>query len=651
MKPIEIISQDVFDKIRSRFKNLEMGDETGAVTIDPGQARFFDFDFIIEGNDLGRVSISLNDIGTLKIFYSQGITENKDDMAKKLWFSFLKEMRMFAMRRLLRFDTRDITKSNLDKNDFQYLANKGAQKDEEMKQMNESKWNHRRTKKTSRAISGKTQIIVRHKKPVEDRYPGERSQIKNIEAIYVESGRGERFLYPFIDLLGARAMAQHVEHGGLPHDAAGKAIIKMSEETAQLQEFHKHVRHSQLHDDAMNIAHHAQHRFNELRKTMAALGKRHHYESWAAEFKEKDDLDGLVQLDDATLEDYKSKFTQTNFQEELSQFFPLIHKIMSETNSVDLEEYVSEGEECDKCHKDPCECDENVDESVDDFKKFEMWAEAMESGDLTPDQKANLKAALDNLQQTGIDLDLETAYNFFAEAGLENKDLEDKFDAAAEQFPDMEPMDVFKSWAKEQGKEDLLDYLGLTMPEEQPPAEPAAETPPAEPAAAAPEQPAAPAPAPQMTAENEDMKGIDPGTLEESNKVKLIKEVAKIVNQFYNREHKEQGLGPFPKGQEGICLEVEKRIAEKFGEKAGQHAGQLAEKFMEKIAQKDKMSGPVDDDGLQRLKELTKFIKAKVETMGGDIGDGSKAFTNIMPAYESNSTDMAEIRRLAGLAK
>ena len=47
MKAIQIISQDLFDKVRSRFSNLEMGDETGAVTIDPTEAKFFDFDFVL----------------------------------------------------------------------------------------------------------------------------------------------------------------------------------------------------------------------------------------------------------------------------------------------------------------------------------------------------------------------------------------------------------------------------------------------------------------------------------------------------------------------------------------------------------------------------------------------------------------------------
>ena len=75
MNIIEIISQDVFDKIRGRFSNVEMGDDQGAVTNNPKDARFFDFDFTVENKSLGRVSISLNEVGSLKIFYSQRFLE------------------------------------------------------------------------------------------------------------------------------------------------------------------------------------------------------------------------------------------------------------------------------------------------------------------------------------------------------------------------------------------------------------------------------------------------------------------------------------------------------------------------------------------------------------------------------------------------
>jgi hypothetical protein len=319
-----------------------MGDQTGAVTIDPAEARFFDFDFVLEGNNLGRVSMSLNDLGSLKVYYSQGITENQDDPAKKEWYRFLKEMRFFAMRRLLRFDTRDIAKTNLDKKDFQHLATTQGPKEEDMTTMNESKWNHKSSKKTSRAVQGKTEVIVRHAKPVDEMFAGSRSQRKNIKAIFIQNADGERFKYPFIHTAGAFAMAQHVDHGGVPHDPAGKAIIGMSEEMAKLAEFKNKVRSASLHDDAHHITERAIGRLNELRSQIEALGKGHHYRAWAESFDEQQYMDDGLEMDAVAMEEYKQKFTQTSFQEELTGYFPLLHRIMKETNKVDLEDYVGE---------------------------------------------------------------------------------------------------------------------------------------------------------------------------------------------------------------------------------------------------------------------------------------------------------------------
>lgn len=620
MKPIQIISHDVFDKIRSRFQNLEMGDETGAVTIDPTEARFFDFDFVVEGYDLGRVSISLNDLGSLKVYYSQGITENQDTAAKKLWYSFLKEMRQFAMRRLLRFDTRDITKTNLDRNDFQYLASKGT-KDDKMKKMNESRWNHRSTKKTSRAAKGGTEVIVRHNRAVDEMYPGARSHRKNIKAIFIQNKDGERFKYPFIHPAGAFAMAQHVDHGGVPHDPAGKAIMRMSEQIAQLQEFQRHIQRSQLHDDALGITERAHSRLMELKSMIEALSKRHHYESWVAEFNEQETDDGLEELDPVTMEDYKNKFTQTNFKEELAQFFPLIHKIMQETNSIDLEAYVKEESEDDR--------QGNQAEPVNEFSQFEEWAEAVEQGKLTDNQIEDLKQALAELQTP---LNLDTAYNFFNEFGIDDEDLADKFEQAKDLDPSSDALDIFKLWANESYPE-LLVALGMS--DTGAPAEkPAAEMPPEASPAEAP-------PVEQPTAENDDMK-MQPKVMESKDKGSVIQEVAKIVKQFYNKDNPE--VGPF-RGEEGILLDVEKKISEMFGEEAGQQARELAEAFMQKLTnewqERHGNSAGVADDGLARLKELANIIKTKVE----GIGDQGPVDKNIMPAEEMD--DVEERRNLS----
>lgn len=359
MKPIEIIANDLFDKVRSRFTNLQMGDEEGAVTADPNEARFFDFDFAIEGNTLGRVSISINETGNLKIYYSQGITENADSITQSLWYDFLKEMRFFAKRRLLRFDTRDITKGNLDKTDFQYLAQNGN-KDPNM---NESKVVTSGTKMTTRRKLDDCQMVIRHESAVDETVPGARS--RKIKNIFIQNKDGERFKFPFTYLPGARAMQRHVANGGYPHDEVGKHIVETCGKILQLSDFGRKVKSPSINPAAHGIIEQAGQKLKQLRHHMESMSKQGYYESWRESYAPQDDL---VEIDDATMESYKDAFTINKFDEALSDVFPLLHSIMQEAGTVDLEDYVSESQQDEEIAE--------VDESSDDeFAAFESWTE------------------------------------------------------------------------------------------------------------------------------------------------------------------------------------------------------------------------------------------------------------------------------------
>ena len=322
MNIIEIIAQDIFDKVRSRFTNLQMGNEDGSVTSNPKDARFFDFDFVLEGNNLGRVSISINERGTLKIFYSQGITEGTDTITRQLWYRFLKEMRFFAKRRMMRFDTRDITKGNLNKDDFQFLSINGSKE----ATMNESSMYG--SSKTSYRKLESTRLIVRHGKAVDENKAGDRS--RHISALFVENAEGERFKYPYNHLAGAKAMQRHVANGGTPFDDAGRSIVKMSEQIAQLNVFKRHAKASQLNDDANIIHTRANAKLQQLRDSISSLQGQKAYESWMESFVP---FAADEELDPVTMEDYKSKFTVKQFDETLESVFPLIHSIMKETGT------------------------------------------------------------------------------------------------------------------------------------------------------------------------------------------------------------------------------------------------------------------------------------------------------------------------------
>ena len=122
------IATDLFYKIRSRFKGLKLGDSGGAITINPEDARFFDFDYMEGEKAIGHVSISLAENNSLKVYFSTGISESMDVVQKKNWYGFLKELRVFAKRRLMSFDTRDIAKDNLDRRDYEFLTQQNQPK-------------------------------------------------------------------------------------------------------------------------------------------------------------------------------------------------------------------------------------------------------------------------------------------------------------------------------------------------------------------------------------------------------------------------------------------------------------------------------------------------------------------------------------------
>lgn len=662
MKAIQIISQDLFDKIRSRFTNLEMGDQDGGVTIDPAEARFFDFDFMLEGKNLGRVSVSLNDPGSLKLYYSQGITETLDDDVKKMWYGFLKEMRFFAMRRLLRFDTRDVAKTNLDKNDFQYLANKKPKEEDAMK-MNESRWN-RVTKKTSRAVKGTTEVIVRHKAPVNEMLPADRSRTPNISAIFIQNKEGERFKTPFNYLPLAFALAQHIDHGGVPHDAPARKMIGMCEEIAKLQSFRKLIKSSMLHDDNLQIHERAVGRLQELKATLEALGKRRNYESWVAEFNETEMMDDdLTELSPVQFEEYKSKFTQVNFNEELAEFFPLIHKIMQE--KVDLEDYVQEEL---KGNQHKLDVDKDGDIEGDDladlragqkegFENFEEWAEAVGQGQLSPEQVNDLKAKLPTLtlvpDGSMAFSEITTSLGVSDEEAEQGifKDLQDRLDSTAQNVDsdsEGKVQEIFVNWAQE--NDVYPELVSALAPQQQLTPEPETGMQPAPKPEPGVNPNATPSPETGMN------PAPKPGQPVAEGKNSLVQEIAEIVKRFFNEDNEE--VAPF-RSEESVCLEVEKTISEKYDEKTGQQARMLAEKFIQKLTQqweskhgksKEEL-GPQDQgDGLSigRLQELIGSLKAKVEnyeeSQGSDVEEVSQK--NFNP-----HDDLAGRGRLSSLNK
>lgn len=601
MNIIEIIAQDIFDKVRGRFTNLEMGNEDGGVTTDPKEARFFDFDFVIEGNNLGRVSISINERGTLKVFYSQGITEGTDVVTRGLWYEFLKEMRFFAKRRMMRFDTRDITKGNLNKDDYQYLAQNGSK---ETGNMNESSMYG--SSKTSYRKLENTRLIVRHSKAIEEGKPGERA--RHINALFIENADGERFKYPFIHLAGAKAMQRHVANGGTPFDDHGHAIIKMSEQISQLSSFKRHVRTSQLNDDANLIHQRAGEKLQQLKDCVERLQGQNFYENWVESYAPAQEA---IDLDPVTIEDYKNKFTVKQFDETLASVFPLLHSIMQEAGTIDLEELVHEGEEekCDECGmlESKCECDEETNEG---FGAFEEWADALAEGTMTPDQIAQFR----ELISSGLTLgpDGTSAIEALQGIGIEDPALEQALKGLAAVDPSADPLETIEAWLKVNDP-DVLAQLGggqeAPAPAEQPAPEAGAEAP-----EVGGEIPSTEPVAEETDEDEEDMDNAEPTHTESVT----LKELAEFIGAFYNPHANEQGLGEWRKGATELGIMASKQ----FGDRAGKLVEKLVTQMQNAQAGDRQFAEVMKLAGIKVQQEGIKDVAKKV---GGAVKAGAKA--------------------------
>ena len=316
MKKLEIIADELFNKIRGRYPKITLGDSDSTIVNDPKSARFFEFEVAPDR----KVNVTLDE-ESLTMLFNDKLFDESETTQRDGWFSFLKELRQFARKRMLTFDTRDITKSNLDKRDFAYLS----QEKSGDKQMSESKMYG--TSQTSYQNIGNARLVVKHSEPVGE--SGNRNS--KIHAIYIESAAGEKFKYPFKHMNGARAAANHVSEGGNLYDDIGKHIVSLSEELSKLRKFKTYMNRSNVMAEGLgNYLDVVNTRIDTVKETVAKLQRTNYYKTFVENFAPNttEDVPEDVQTD------WIDQLTIKQFNEELKGVFPYIYKLVSEANAV-----------------------------------------------------------------------------------------------------------------------------------------------------------------------------------------------------------------------------------------------------------------------------------------------------------------------------
>mgnify|MGYP001956088200 CR=1 FL=1 len=339
MMNLDIIAEQLFNSVKGRFGNLTIGDEKGDVTNVPKEARFFDFDFGPQDQPIGKVSVSLDEENGIVIIYNKDMIDENYGQHKNDWFTFLKDMRMFSKRRLLKFEVRDITRSNLQKRDYKFLATNRPGDNT----MSESKMygNH----KTSFQKFGTAKLSIKHNGTIGE---GE-SRTSKIGSLFIETAEGEKFKYPFKHLSGARALATHIGEGGHAYDDFGKHITGLSEELSKLRKFNQYLNRSTVMAEALKkYSGDVKERMTNIKKEIANLQKPSYY----AEAVKNYTVPVMEEVPSDVAENWIDQLTIKQFNEELKDVFPYIYNLVSEATlaeTITPENFLAE--EQDTYHK------------------------------------------------------------------------------------------------------------------------------------------------------------------------------------------------------------------------------------------------------------------------------------------------------------
>jgi hypothetical protein len=311
------VATEVRKIIKGSGYRLEMFTEKGDSTLDDREARRF---FLKPSNIMVTVSeedaiLKLHKPDTVELEEIENLHSTLKNLSRKYRLNF--DFKSFG--------------HSLKPKDYVHQAIKSINDEElAMKQMAEGMSSMAGSTKSSyQLVDDNVKLIVRHSKPVDETVRGSRS--RNIKALFIENGAGERFQYPHIHLAGARAMARHVSMGGTPYDSIGNHVAKLSEDYKKLQRFMRYAKSNNVvNEDTANIIEAIKDRYQDIRKSLSRLTSVRGYTEQVSAIHE----DAYEATDDKVTE-LRNMFTAKTFDESLEETLPLISQIIEYRLSKD----------------------------------------------------------------------------------------------------------------------------------------------------------------------------------------------------------------------------------------------------------------------------------------------------------------------------
>jgi hypothetical protein len=311
MVEMDTLAGKVFSLLKGNGLQIKIFDDEGAETTDPTVGRRF---FVASPNIMVTIDEDNNSIQ-----FSKGAdVDNSIDGLQK-------NIRKIADEFLMNSDIKVFGKQ-IQPRDYAYQA-KMKKGNNTMNTLAESLSRMFGSARTSQQTLENVRILVKHKTPVDENVRGSRT--RHISAIFLESN-GERFRFPHNYLPGARAMAQHMSHGGTFGDKVGSYITENTGNLLKLQSFNRYVTTNKLiNEDSSGIVETVKENIETIRTELKKLTGVKTYETVKARL-ETFEREALAEDDTSGL---KELFTIRRFDEKFEEVLPIVKQLVQERDT------------------------------------------------------------------------------------------------------------------------------------------------------------------------------------------------------------------------------------------------------------------------------------------------------------------------------
>ena len=375
-KNTESLNRSLFELIHSKGLDPTMLSTAGKEIPTPEEAEVFQFNFVKDGEDYGTVTISIDGLHKLTVYFSDDIANSEKEESESgdvSWYQLLNQLKKFSQKYQLSFELRNVSNLKHDMAKREYMKKKES--------IAEGYYPMGRKASYSDAVPS-VKIVLQHTRQIEE---GEQ-RYRNIARIFLENEHGERFLAPTTKPGIARVYARHIAEGGMPHDEKWNHIGSLCEEYQKMAGFVRATRNGQFNESTQKLIAEGINHYQALRESLGKLaghrGYNAYFESWTPPLME----------DDSDTSNINELFVQETVDPRIESVMPILsklHKKISEMSEVnELSEWADKLIEGDEDIEDN-EADDAVDNAEQDLTEA-PGAETLAHNEKT--EAGNLKA-------------------------------------------------------------------------------------------------------------------------------------------------------------------------------------------------------------------------------------------------------------------